>query len=136
MKLANQEAQRFNHEYIGTEHILIGLVQERTGVAASILKKLGVDLRKIRLEVEKIVQHGPAGERVSMDRLPYTPRAKTAIEYAVDEAHKLGNGTIGAEHLLLGLLREKEGVAFTVFENLGLNPDEVRNEVIRRLSPS
>ncbi|MFO0003241.1 MAG: Clp protease N-terminal domain-containing protein, partial [bacterium] len=88
MQLANQEAQRFNHEYIGTEHILLGLVKEGSGVAANVLKNLDVDLRKIRIEVEKIVQTGP--DMVTMGKLPQTPRAKKVIEYAMDEARMTG----------------------------------------------
>src|SRR5438105_5853496 len=84
MQLANQEAQRFNHEYIGTEHILLGLVKEGTGVAANVLKNLDIDLRKIRLEVEKIVQAGT--DMVTMGKLPQTPRAKKVIEYSIEEA--------------------------------------------------
>src|SRR5215213_9309841 len=89
MQLANQEAQRFNHEYIGTEHILLGLVKEGSGVAANVLKNLDVDLRKIRLEVEKIVQAGP--DMVTMGKLPQTPRAKKVIEYAIEEARNLNH---------------------------------------------
>ena len=107
MQLANQEAQRFNHEYIGTEHILLGLVKEGSGVAANVLKNLDVDLRKIRIEVEKIVQAGP--DMVTMGKLPQTPRAKKVIEYAMDEARNLNHNYVGTEHLLLGLLREQEG---------------------------
>src|SRR6187549_3602854 len=100
MQLANQEAQRFNHEYIGTEHILLGLVKEGSGVAANVLKNLEVDLRKIRLEVEKIVQSGP--DMVTMGKLPQTPRAKKVIEYAMEDAREevlnlLGHGMEGAE---------------------------------------
>ncbi len=93
MQLANQEAQRFNHEYIGTEHILLGLVKEGSGVAANVLKNLDVDLRKIRLEVEKIVQHGP--DIVSMGKLPQTPRAKKVIEYSMEEARNLNHNYVG-----------------------------------------
>src|SRR3979490_2339075 len=120
MQLANQEAQRFNHEYIGTEHILLGLVKEGSGVAANVLKNLDIDLRKIRLEVERIVQPGPGGDQVVMGRLPHTPRAKKVIEYSVEEARQLNHNYVGTEHLLLGLLREQEGVAAQVFMNLGL----------------
>src|SRR5262245_34084674 len=112
MQLANQEAQRSNHEYIGTEHILLGLVKEGSGVAANVLKNLDVDLRKIRLEVEKIVKFGPAME--SLGNLPQTPRVKKVIEYSVEEARNLNHNYIGTEHLLLGLLREEEGVAAQV----------------------
>src|SRR5258708_5840180 len=106
MQLANQEAQRFNHEYIGTEHILLGLVKEGSGVAANVLKNLDVDLRKIRLEVEKIVQSGP--DMVTMGKLPQTPRAKKVIEYSMEEARNLNHNYVGTEHILLGLLREED----------------------------
>ena len=131
MQLANQEAQRFNHEYIGTEHILLGLVKEGSGVAANVLKNLDVDLRKIRLEVEKLVQSGP--DMVTMGKLPQTPRAKKVIEYAIEEARNLNHNYVGTEHLLLGLLREQEGVAAQVLMNLGLKLEEVREEVLNLL---
>ena len=131
MQLANQEAQRFNHEYVGTEHVLLGLVKEGSGVAANVLKNLGVDLRKIRVEVEKIVQSGP--DMVTMGRLPQTPRAKKVIEYAIEEARNLNHNYVGTEHLLLGLLREQEGVAAQVLMNLGLKLEEVREEVLNLL---
>jgi ATP-dependent Clp protease ATP-binding subunit ClpC len=131
MQLANQEAQRFNHEYIGTEHILLGLVKEGSGVAANVLKNLDIDLRKIRLEVEKIVQSGP--DMVAMGKLPQTPRAKKVIEYSIDEARNLGHNYVGTEHLLLGLLREQEGVAAQVLMNLGLKLEDVREEVLNLL---
>ena len=131
MQLANQEAQRFNHEYIGTEHVLLGLVKEGSGVAANVLKNLEVDLRKIRLEVEKIVQSGP--DMVTMGKLPQTPRAKKVIEYAMEEARNLNHNYVGTEHLLLGLLREQEGVAAQVLMNLGLKLEDVREEVLNLL---
>jgi ATP-dependent Clp protease ATP-binding subunit ClpC len=131
MQLANQEAQRFNHEYIGTEHILLGLVKEGSGVAANVLKNLDIDLRKIRLEVEKIVQSGP--DMVTMGKLPQTPRAKKVIEYSIEEARNLGHNYVGTEHLLLGLLREQEGVAAQVLQNLGLKLEDVREEVLNLL---
>jgi ATP-dependent Clp protease ATP-binding subunit ClpC len=131
MQLANQEAQRFNHEYIGTEHILLGLVKEGSGVAANVLKNLDIDLRKIRLEVEKIVQSGP--DMVTMGKLPQTPRAKKVIEYSVEEARNLNHNYVGTEHLLLGLLREQEGVAAQVLMNLGLKLEDVREEVLNLL---
>src|ERR1044071_4509062 len=131
MQLANQEAQRFNHEYIGTEHILLGLVKEGSGVAANVLKNLDVDLRKIRLEVEKLVQSGP--DMVTMGKLPQTPRAKKVIEYSMEEARNLNHNYVGTEHILLGLLREQEGVAAAVLMNLGLKLEEVREEVLNLL---
>ena len=131
MALANQEAQRFNHEYIGTEHILLGLVKEGSGVGANVLKNLDVDLRKVRLEVEKLVKSGP--EMVTMGKLPQTPRAKKVIEYAIEEARNLNHNYVGTEHLLLGLLREHDGVAAQVLMNLGLKLEEVREEVLNLL---
>src|SRR5512136_2784222 len=131
MQLANQEAQRFNHEYIGTEHVLLGLIKEGTGVAANVLKNLDVDLRKVRLEVEKLVQSGP--EMVTMGKLPQTPRAKKVIEYSMEEARNLNHNYVGTEHILLGLLREQEGVAAQVLMNLGLKLEEVREEVLNLL---
>jgi ATP-dependent Clp protease ATP-binding subunit ClpC len=131
MQLANQEAQRFNHEYIGTEHLLLGLIKEGSGVAANVLKNLDIDLRKIRHEVEKLVRSGP--DLVTMGRLPQTPRAKKVIEYSMEEARNLNHNYVGTEHLLLGLLREQEGVAAQVLMNLGLRLDEVRREVLNLL---
>ncbi|HEY2156939.1 MAG TPA: ATP-dependent Clp protease ATP-binding subunit [Isosphaeraceae bacterium] len=131
MQLANQEAQRFNHEYVGTEHVLLGLVKEGSGVAANVLKNLDVDLRKIRVEVEKIVQAGP--DMVTMGKLTQTPRAKKVIEYAIEEARNLNHNYVGTEHLLLGLLREQEGVAAQVLMNLNLKLEEVREEVLNLL---
>jgi len=131
MALANQEAQRFNHEYVGTEHVLLGLVKEGQGVAANVLHNLQVDLKKIRLEVEKIVKSGPA--MVTMGKLPQTPRAKKVIEFAIEEARNLGHNYVGTEHLLLGLLREHDGVAAQVLMNLGLKLDDVRAEVLNIL---
>src|SRR6478736_1488654 len=121
MALANQEAQRFNHEYIGTEHILLGLVKEGSGVGANVLKNLDVDLRKVRLEVEKLVKSGP--DMVTMGKLPQTPRAKKVIEYAIEEARNLNHNYVGTEHLLLGLLREHDGVAAEVLNLLGASSE-------------
>ena len=133
MALANHEAQRFNHEYIGTEHILLGLLKEGSGVGPNVLKNLDVDLHKVRMEVEKRVKSGP--EMVTMGKLPKTPRAKKVLEYAVEEARNLNHNYIGTEHLLLGLLREQDGVAAQVLMNLGLKLDEVREEVLKLLGP-
>ena len=131
MQLANQEAQRFNHEYIGTEHVLLGLIKEGSGVAANVLKNLDIDLRKIRMEVEKLVQSGP--DMVTMGKLPQTPRAKKVIEYSMEEARNLNHNYVGTEHILLGLLREQEGVAAQVLLNLGLKLEDVREEVLNLL---
>ncbi len=131
MALANQEAQRFNHEYIGTEHILLGLVKEGSGVGATVLKNLDVDIKKLRLEIEKLVKSGP--DMVTMGKLPQTPRAKKVIEYAIEEARALNHNYVGTEHILLGLLRESEGIAAQVLMNLGLKLEEVRQEVLNLL---
>src|SRR5881392_340503 len=123
MQLANQEAQRFNHEYIGTEHILLGLVKEGSGVAANVLKNLDIDLRKVRLEVEKIIQAGP--DMVTMGKLPQTPRAKKVIEYAIEESRNLNHNYVGTEHLLLGLVREDQGLASVILTNFGLRLEKL-----------
>lgn len=129
--LAKEEAKRFNHDYIGTEHLLLGLIREGEGVAAAVLMSLGLDPTKIRMEVEKIVQPGPSAA-VSGD-IPFTPKAKKAIELAMDEARQLGHNYIGTEHLLLGLIKEGEGVASEVLTNLGLDAAKVREEVMQIL---
>ena len=128
MALAREEARRFNHEYIGTEHILLGLVKEGSGVAANVLQNLDVELKKVRLEVEKIVQTGP--DLISVGQLPFTPRVKKALEFSMEEARSLGHNYIGTEHLLLGLIREQEGVAAQVLLNFGLKLEDVREEII------
>ena len=131
MGFARREAQRFHHEYIGTEHILLGLIQEGQGVAANVLKTMAVDLDKIRREIEKIVKSGPAVE--PSVQIPFTPRAKKVVELALEEASNLGHNYIGTEHLLLALLREQEGIAAHVLRALGVRLDEVREEVIEFL---
>jgi hypothetical protein len=128
MALARQEAQKLNNDYIGTEHILLGLVQEGSGVAAQVLKNLDVDLRKVRVEVERLVQLG--NSPVSGSQLPFTPRAKRVLEIALEEAQNLGHNYIGTEHLLLGLIHERDGPAAHVLQNLGVKREEVREEVV------
>ncbi|MFA5155796.1 MAG: ATP-dependent Clp protease ATP-binding subunit [Candidatus Omnitrophota bacterium] len=129
--LAKEEARRFNHDYIGTEHILLGLIREGEGVAAAVLQKLGVSLENIRLEIEKLVQPGPTTQIIG--DIPFTPRAKKALELAAEEARSLGHNYIGTEHILLGLIREGEGVASQVLLNLGLDLNRVRSEVMELL---
>ena len=129
--LAKEEARRFNHDYIGTEHILLGLIREGEGVAAAVLQKLGVSLENIRLEIEKLVQPGPTTQIIG--DIPFTPRAKKALELAAEEARALGHNYIGTEHLLLGLIREGEGIASQVLLNLGLDLNTVRSEVMELL---
>ncbi len=131
MGLAKAEAQRLNHEYIGTEHILLGLVQEGSGVAANVLKNMSIDLKRIRTEIEKIVKGSPT--MVTQGNLPFTPRAKKVLELAVEEASNLGHNYIGTEHLLLGLIKENEGIAARVLLNLGVKLEEVRDEILEFL---
>jgi len=126
LALANQEAQRLYHEHIGTGHILLGLVKEGSGVGAAVLKNLEVDIKKLRLEVEKRVRSRP--DMVTMGRL--RPRAKKALEYAIEEARSLNHNYVGTEHILLALLRENEGIAAQVLMNLGLKLEDVRQEVL------
>jgi len=130
LTLAQEEAQRFNHNYIGTEHILLGLVREGDGIAAKVLSNLGAELNKVRSAVEFIIGRG---ERTVKGEIGLTPRAKRVIELAVDEARRLGHNYIGTEHLLLGLLREGEGVAAGVLESLGISLEKVRSETVRIL---
>ncbi len=133
LSLAQEEAQRFNHNYIGTEHILLGLVRETDGVAAKVLSSLGVELGKVRSAVEFIIGRG---ERSVAGEIGLTPRAKKVIELAVDEARRLNHHYIGTEHLLIGLMREGEGVAAGVLESLGVSLEKIRAETSRILSQS
>jgi ATP-dependent Clp protease ATP-binding subunit ClpC len=133
LTLAQEEAQRFNHNYIGTEHLLLGLVREGDGVAAKVLANLGVELNKVRSAVEFIIGRG---DRAVMGEIGLTPRAKKVIELAVDEARRLNHHYIGTEHVLLGLVREGEGIAAGVLESLGVNLERVRAETTRILSQS
>jgi ATP-dependent Clp protease ATP-binding subunit ClpC len=128
---AKEEARRFNHDYIGTEHLLLGLIREGEGVASAVLQKLGLDLESIRIEVEKLVQAGPQTQVVG--DIPFTPRSKKALELAAEEARALGHNYIGTEHLLLGLVKEGEGMAYRVLLNLGLDLAKLRNEVLELL---
>ncbi len=129
--LAKEEAKRFNHDYIGTEHILLGLIREGEGVAAVVLQKMGLSPDKIRLEIEQLVQPGPA--TVVSGDIPFTPKAKKVIELAMEEGRAMGHNYIGTEHLLLGLIRENEGIAAQVLLNLGLNLENVRREIMELL---
>jgi ATP-dependent Clp protease ATP-binding subunit ClpC len=133
LTLAQEEALRFNHNYIGTEHLLLGLVREGEGVAAKVLANLGVELNKVRSAVEFIIGRG---DRAVIGEIGLTPRAKKVIELAVDEARRLGHHYIGTEHLLLGLVREGEGIAAGVLESLGVSLEKLRAEVTRILSQS
>jgi len=135
MQLASQEAQRFRHEHIGTEHLLLGLLKVMVGLgdgsasASAALKKMNLDPRRIRMEVEKVMQVGP--EFITVARLPLTPRARRVVDYAIEEADNLNQGGVETGHLLIGLVRETEGVAGKVLSNMGVSLDVVRREVER-----
>lgn len=131
LSLAQEEAQRLNHNYIGTEHLLLGLVAEGEGLAAKALQNLGVELATVRRSVEHIIGRG---DRIVLGEIGMTPRAKKVIELALDEAHRLNHHYIGTEHLLLGLIREGEGIAAGVLESLEVNLDRARVEILRMLN--
>ena len=131
LSLAQEEAQRFQHNYIGTEHLLLGLVREGEGVAAKVLSNLGVELNKVRSAVEFIIGRG---DRIVLGEIGLTPRAKKVIELAVDEARRLNHDYIGTEHLLLGLIREGNGIGADVLESFGLSLQEVRAKTIQVLN--
>src|SRR5213594_645589 len=131
LALAQDEAIRFNHNYIGTEHLLLGLVREGEGVAARVLDSLGVELSKVRTAVEFIIGRGDS--TTSTSEITLSPRTKKVIELAIDEARKLGHSHVGTEHLLLGLVREGEGIASGVLESLGVSLEKVRHQVIATL---
>ncbi|HUT85263.1 MAG TPA: ATP-dependent Clp protease ATP-binding subunit [Elusimicrobiales bacterium] len=126
--IAQEEAKRLNHDYVGTEHILLGLVSLGEGVAAQVLNNVGVSFRHIRAEIEKMV--GVGDNMMLLGEIPFTPRAKKVLEFAVEEAQHMGHSYIGTEHILLGLIREEEGVAARVLENLGMKLDSVRKAVL------
>lgn len=127
--LSRQEAQRLNCEFIGTEHFLLGIIQEGGSVAAKVMKNLNVDLKRVRQEIDKLITPSTS-PTVTLGQLPYSPRAKHALELAHEEAYRLGCDIIGSEHILLGVLKENEGIAWQVLTNLGLRIDEVRDMVL------
>jgi ATP-dependent Clp protease ATP-binding subunit ClpA len=127
LQLANGEAQRFNHDYIGTEHILLGLLKEGSGIAANVLRNLNIDTGKIRSDVEKVLVPGP--DMFTMGQLPQTPRVKKVIEYTISEARALGHNHVRTAHLLLGLILESQGVAGQVLLANGLTAENVRAEI-------
>ena len=131
--LAQEEARRLGHNFVGTEQVLLGLIGEGTGVAAKTLKSMGVNLKDARTEVEKIIGRGSGFVAVE---IPFTPRAKRVLELSWDEARQLGHNYIGTEHLLLGLIREGEGVAARVLENLGVDLNKIRSNVVKILGES
>jgi len=131
LRFSREEAQRFQHNYIGTEHLLLGLVRENGGTAAAVLRNLGVEIKKVRSSVEFIIGRG---DRIVLGELGLTPRAKKVLELAADEARRLKHDYIGTGHLLLGLVREGEGIAAGVLESLGVNLEKVRTQTIRVLN--
>ena len=131
MALANQQAQRYHHEYIGTEHILLGLARERESIGPQALHNMGVDIDKLRIVIEKLIKTGP--DTVHQGKLPQTPRAKKVVEWAIDEARVLNHHNIGTEHLLLGLLQVEDGIACQVLNSFGITYNKARGEVLRLL---
>jgi ATP-dependent Clp protease ATP-binding subunit ClpC len=132
--LARKEAERFNHNYVGTEHLLLGLIKLGQGVAVNVLQKMGLDLETVRMEVEKHVGSYPETNMVGS--IPYTPRVKKVLALAGKEAKALNHSYVGTEHILLGLLREGEGVAARVLQSLEINPARTRNEILKELNPN
>lgn len=131
IKFSNQEALRFNHEYVGTEHLLLGLLREGRGVACNVLHDLGLDLKTVRDEVESLMEPGP--DFVTLGNRPQTPCTKRVLEHAIDESRSLNHNYVGTEHLLLGLLREPEGRAAQAIQNLNLEPHLVRQRILEVL---
>ena len=132
LQLAQEEAQRFNHNYIGTEHLLLGLLRVEEGMAARVLGSLEINVEKVRDEVAQIVG---VGEETSAGQIPFTPRAKKVLELALREALAIGHNYIGTEHILLGLVRENEGVAARILLDLGADAERVRDEILNVLGP-
>src|SRR6059036_147490 len=134
LAIARKEADRFNHNYVGTEHLLLGLIKLGQGVAVNVLQKMGLDLETVRMEVEKQVGSGP--ETKIVGNVPYTPRVKKVLALAGKEAKALNHSYVGTEHILLGLLREGEGVAARVLKSLEVDIERTRNEILKELDPN
>jgi ATP-dependent Clp protease ATP-binding subunit ClpC len=134
LALARKEAERFNHNYVGTEHLLLGLLKLGQGVAVNVLQKMGLDLERVRIEVEKHVGSHP--ETNMIGNIPYTPRVKKVLALAGKEAKSLNHSYVGTEHILLGLLREGEGIAARVLKSLEVDPARTRNEILKELDPN
>src|SRR6266498_1775883 len=134
LALARKEADRFNHNYVGTEHLLLGLIKLGQGVAVNVLQKMGLDLETVRMEVEKQVGTGP--DQKMIGNIPYTPRVKKVLALAAKEAKALNHTYVGTEHILLGLLREGDGVAARVLKNLDVDIEQTRQEILKELDPN
>jgi ATP-dependent Clp protease ATP-binding subunit ClpA len=132
--LARKEADRFNHNFVGTEHLLLGLIALGQGTAVNVLRKLGLDIETVRTQVENCVGTGP--DQKVIGNIPYTPRVKKVLALAAKEARALNHTYVGTEHILLGLLREGDGVAARVFQNLGVGLEKTREEILRELDPN
>src|SRR4026208_2329105 len=134
LALARKEADRFNHNFVGTEHLLLGLIKLGQGVAVNVLQKMGLDLETVRMEVEKQVGTGP--DQKMIGNIPYTPRVKKVLALAAKEAKALNHTYVGIEHILLGLLREGDGVAARVLKNLDVDIEQTRQEILKELDPN
>src|SRR5512144_2348785 len=134
LALARKEADRFNHNFVGTEHLLLGLIKLGQGVAVNVLQKMGLDLETVRMEVEKQVGTGP--DQKMIGNIPYTPRVKKVLALAAKEAKALNHTYVGTEHILLGLLREGDGVAARVLKNLEVDIEQTRQEILKELDPN
>src|SRR5512138_776073 len=134
LALARKEADRFNHNFVGTEHLLLGLIKLGQGVAVNVLQKMGLDLETVRMEVEKQVGTGP--DQKMIGNVPYTPRVKKVLQLAAKEAKALNHTYVGTEHILLGLLREGDGVAAQVLKNLDVDIEQTRQEILKELDPN
>src|SRR6186713_1420788 len=134
LALARKEADRFNHNFVGTEHLLLGLIKLGQGVAVNVLQKMGLDLETVRMEVEKQVGTGP--DQKMIGNIPYTPRVKKVLALAAKEAKNLNHTYVGTEHILLGLLREGDGVAARVLKNLDCDIEQTRQEILKELDPN
>src|SRR5712664_1798390 len=134
LALERKEADRFNHHFVGTEHLLLGLIKLGQGVVVNVFQKLGLDLETVRMEVEKQVGTGP--DQKMIGNIPYTPRVKRVLALAVKESQALHHTYVGTEHILLGLLREGDGVAPRVLKNLGVDIEQTRQEVLQELDPN
>src|ERR1700735_2175677 len=133
LALARKEADRFNHNFVGTEHLLLGLIKLGQGVAVNVIQKMGLDLETVRMEVEKKVGTGP--DQKMIGNIPYTPRVKKVLALASKEAKALNHTYVGTEHILLGLLREGDGVAARVLKNLDVDIEQTRQEILKELDP-
>src|SRR5512137_70781 len=134
LALARKEADRFNHNFVGTEHLLLGLIKLGQGVAVNVLQKMGLDLETVRMEVEKQVGTGP--DQKMIGSIPYTPRVRKVLGLAAKEAKNLNHTYVGTEHILLGLLREGDGVAARVLKNLDVDLEQTRTEILKELDPN